>query len=176
MSKSETTVWRATKSRWGSSSESAIEIHGDVQLLSHEIEDTDHPCLAGSGQSPQNRSPDEHRAGADGKGLQHVGSSPNAAVDEDLERRVSRPLHNLDHPGKDLHGGRRGVQLPAASIRDDDAGGAAVRSPQDRLCQQIAARVAVPEVVLEIERAGRAVDQHEPPAQRVAIPVEELEA
>ena len=76
--------------------------------------------LAAAGQAPEERAADEDGAGAEGQRDEDVGAAADAAVHEDLDPVADR----LDDLGQHVERGRDAVELAAAVVGDDDAGGA----------------------------------------------------
>ena len=79
--------------------------------------------------SPQTTGrPNEHGAGAERDRLDDIGPAPDAAVEQHLDAPVDRLRHVRQRANR--RDGR--VELPAAVVRDDDAGRAAGRRPGRR--------------------------------------------
>ena len=78
------------------------------------------PRLAARREAPERRPADEHRVGAERQGDRDVGAAADAAVDQHRGAAGDR----VDDLRQGVGGGRRAVELAAAVVGDDDAGGA----------------------------------------------------
>src|SRR5205085_11831475 len=81
--------------------------------------------LTAGAQSPQNRPAHQDRARSQRDRLEHIAPPPDAAIDVDLAPIAGR----LDDMGQDFTGGRRGIELASAMIRNNDSLRSVFRRP-----------------------------------------------
>ena len=102
----------------------AAERERAVDLAPEQLEHVEDAVLAGAGDAPEMRAPDQHRARAERQRLDDIDAAPEAAVDQ--HRRLA--LDRLDHSRQRADRGDRAVELAPAMVGDDDPVGAALRA------------------------------------------------
>src|SRR5262245_47495607 len=95
----------------------AAQGHGRLELVAQNVDDALHSRRAVDGQAPQIGTPDQDRAGAERDRLDDVRPPANAAVEEEHHA----PLNGLGDGRQRLDRRRRGVEVAATVVGDDDA-------------------------------------------------------
>ena len=98
----------------------AAEGERQLQLVAQQLEHALGALGAGDREPPDGRAADEDRVGAESQGDGDVGAAADAAVDEDGGPACDR----LDHLRQGVGAGQNAIELTAAVVGDDDAGGA----------------------------------------------------